>query len=120
MLLYSKQFFTSTESLGRNIVVCHLKLNICPYVQSVKLASLEGGLTSQTASASDLTAPLPAESMRCAGPCAIGGVREGMLWLIDARGRPFVIPLSHAGLKARIAAAQGDAKTARIIAEAGE
>ena len=71
----------------------------------------------QMAAAGDRTASLPAEGMRCAGPVAIGGVRDGVLWLIDARGQPFMVPLSHAGLRARLAAAQGDAAAARATAE---
>ena len=86
-------------------------------VQSVKLASLEGGIVAQMAAAGDRTASLPAEGMRCAGAVAIGGIRDGVLWLIDARGQPFMIPLSHAGLRARLAAAQGDAAAARATAE---
>ena len=86
-------------------------------VQSVKLASVEGGIVAQMAAAGDRTASLPAEGMRCAGPVAIGGIRDGVLWLIDARGQPFMIPLLHAGLRARLAAAQGDAAAARATAE---
>lgn len=75
---------------------------------------------SQTTSAGDSGAALPTESLRCPGPVAIGGIREGVLWLINAQGQPFMIPLSHAGIRARAAAAQGDAEAAAAIAESGE
>ena len=74
---------------------------------------------SQLASAGDATAPLPSEGMRCAGPCGLGGVQDGVLWLVDGRGQPFAVPLDHAGLRARISAAEGDLKAARAIADAG-
>jgi hypothetical protein len=73
----------------------------------------------QTASAGDASAALPSEGMRCAGPVVVAGIREGMLWLIDARGVPFMIPLTHPGLRARIAAAQGDAAGAVDFAQQG-
>jgi hypothetical protein len=47
------------------------------------------------------------------------GVREGVLWLIDARGQPFVLPVSHAGLRARALALAGAPILARSIAEQG-
>lgn len=89
-------------------------------MQTVKLASLDGGVTSQTTAAGDSGAALPTESMRCPGPVAIAGIREGILWLIDAKGSPFMVPLSHPGIRARAAAAQGDAEAAAAIAESGE
>ena len=76
-------------------------------------------MAGQVASAGDTTAALPAEGMRCAGPVAVAGIREGNLWLIDARGTPFLIPLTHPGLRARIAAAQGDAAGAVAFAQQG-
>ena len=56
-------------------------------VQSVRIASHAGGVVSQAAAAGEASAALPAEAMRCAGPVAVAGVREGILWLIDARGQ---------------------------------
>ena len=44
-------------------------------------------MVSQAAAAGDASAALPAEAMRCAGPVAVAGVREGILWLLDARGQ---------------------------------
>lgn len=90
------------------------------FLQTVKLASLDGGVISQTTSAGDSGAALPTESMRCPGPVAIAGIREGILWLIDAQGSPFMIPLSHPGIRARAAAAQGDAESAAAIAESSK
>jgi hypothetical protein len=55
--------------------------------QAVRVASHAGGVVSQAAAAGDASAALPAEAMRCAGPVAIAGVREGILWLLDARGQ---------------------------------
>lgn len=89
-------------------------------MQTLKLASLEGGVICQTSAAVDSGASLPVETMRCPGPVAIAGIREGILWLIDCRGSPFMIPLSHPGIRARAAAAQGDAEGAVSIAEAGK
>ncbi len=73
----------------------------------------------QAAAAGDAAAALPAETMRCAGPAAAVGVREGVLWLLDARGQPFVLPVSHAGLRARSLALAGAPAAARSIAEQG-
>ena len=47
------------------------------------------------------------------------GIREGSLWLVDARGQPFVVPVNHPGLKARCLAAQGDSQAAKLLAERG-
>lgn len=57
--------------------------------------------------------------MRCGGPTTVIGVREGVLWLVDSRARPFVIPMAHAGLRARYLAAHGDFPAARAVAEKG-
>ncbi len=89
-------------------------------MQTLKLASLEAGVVGQMASVGDSSAALPSEGMRCAGPVAVAGIREGMLWLIDARGVPFLIPLTHPGLRARIAAAQGDVAGAVAFAHQGQ
>lgn len=47
-------------------------------------------------------------------------MREGALWLVDARGLPFVLPMSHPGMRARAIAGHGDAATACFMAEHGE
>lgn len=104
----------------QNILCRALVETIIGIVQTVKLASLDGGVTSQTTAAGDSGAALPTESMRCPGPVAIAGIREGLLWLIDVQGSPFMIPLSHPGIRARAAAAQGEAESAATIAENGE
>ena len=88
-------------------------------VQVVRIASSTGGVISQLTSTGELAAALPAESMMCVGPVAVVGVREGSLWLVDARGQPFMLPISHPGLKARCMAAHGDPMAARLIAEQG-
>ena len=53
------------------------------------------------------------------GPVVIVGIREGSLWLVDARGQPFVVPVNHPGLKARCLVAQGDSPAAKLLAERG-
>ena len=83
------------------------------------MASLGGGVAAQSAAVGSSTAALPAEGTRCAGPVALVGVREGALWLVDARGLPFVLPMSHPGMRARSVAAHGDAATACLLAEHG-
>lgn len=47
------------------------------------------------------------------------GIREGSLWLVDAKGQPFMVPINHAGLKARCLAAQGNSLAAKALAERG-
>lgn len=89
------------------------------WVQVVRIASSTGGVISQLTSIGELAAALPAESMMCVGPIAVIGVREGSLWLVDPRGQPFMLPISHPGLKARCMAAHGDPMAARLIAEQG-
>ena len=84
--------------------------------QVVRIASVLGGVVPQSGSS---TAALPAETLLPGGPARILGVREGALWLLDARGLPFVVPLSHPGLKARALAAQGQPAAAVSIAESG-
>lgn len=84
-----------------------------------RIASLAGGVAAQLASGGDATAALPCEQMRCGGPTTVIGVREGVLWLVDSRARPFVIPMAHAGLRARYLAAHGDFPAARAVAEKG-
>ena len=54
-----------------------------------------------------------------AGPVVVVGIREGSLWLVNARGQPFVVPVNHPGLKARCLAAQGDTVAAKALAERG-
>lgn len=73
----------------------------------------------QAAAAGDAAAALPAETLRCAGPAVCAGVREGVLWLLDARGQPFVLPTSHAGLRARSLALADAPALARSVAEQG-
>ncbi|KAK9819592.1 hypothetical protein WJX72_000101 [[Myrmecia] bisecta] len=90
-----------------------------PFLEMVRIASLAGGVVSQLAAGGDPTAALPAESMRCAGPVVVIGMREGGMWLVDSRGQPFVIPVLHAGLRARCLAAHGDLTGARAVAERG-
>ena len=53
------------------------------------------------------------------GPVVVVGIREGSLWLVDAQGQPFVVPVNHPGLKARCLSAQGDSQAARLLAERG-
>jgi hypothetical protein len=88
-------------------------------IQVVRLASHAGGAMAQAAAAGDAGAALPAETLRCAGPASCAGVREGVLWLLDSRGQPFVLPISHAGLRARSLALAGAPAAARSIAEQG-
>ncbi|KAK9853093.1 hypothetical protein WJX84_003806 [Apatococcus fuscideae] len=90
-----------------------------PFVEVRRIASLSGGVAAQLASGGDATAALPCEQMRCGGPATVIGVREGVLWLVDSRARPFVIPMAHAGLRARYLAAHGDFPAARAVAEKG-
>lgn len=54
-----------------------------------------------------------------AGPVVIVGIREGSLWLVDARGQPFMVHVNHPGLKARCLVAQGDSPAAKLLAERG-
>lgn len=54
-----------------------------------------------------------------AGPVVVVGIREGSLWLVDAKGQPFMVPVNHAGLKARCLAAQGNSIAAKALAERG-
>lgn len=88
------------------------------FVQEVTLASFRGGAASKTAPSLDAT-PLPPEQMRPAGPITLAGVRHSYLWLADAFGRPFLVPLRHPGLRLRCLAARGELTTARTIAERG-
>ena len=92
----------------------------CHPVQVIRIASLGGGVAAQLVSVGSATAALPTEGTRCAGPVAVIGVREGALWLVDARGLPFVLPMSHPGMRARSIAAHGDAAAACALAEHGE
>ena len=85
--------------------------------QVVRIASVLGGIVPQAGSTS---AALPTETLMPGGPVRLVGVREGALWLLDPRGLPFVIPLSHPGLKARALAAQGQPAAACAVAEQGE
>ena len=64
-------------------------------------------------------AAAPGEGPRCAGPAVVAGIREGALWLLTARGQPWVLPLRHAALRARCLAAAGDMAAARAVAERG-
>ena len=60
-----------------------------------------------------------AVSLLVVGPVVIVGIREGSLWLVDARGQPFVVPVNHPGLKARCLVAQDDSQAAKLLAERG-
>ena len=84
--------------------------------QVVRIASVLGGVVPQAGSSS---AALPVETLMPGGPVRLLGVREGALWLLDPRGLPFVIPLSHPGLKARALAAQGQPAAACAVAQQG-
>lgn len=88
-------------------------------VQAFCVASHSAGAAAAHAAAAHATAALPAPGMRCAGPVTVAGLREGSLWLLDARGQPFVISLAAAGLRARMLAAAGASGAARAAAERG-
>ncbi|KAK9822211.1 hypothetical protein WJX81_006190 [Elliptochloris bilobata] len=90
-----------------------------PFLQAVCVASHSAGAAAAHAAAAHAAAALPAPGMRCAGPVVVAGVREGSLWLLDARGEPFVISLAAAGLRARMLAAAGASTAARAAAERG-
>jgi hypothetical protein len=45
-------------------------------LQIVKVASLSGGVVSQMAAAADASASLPSETLRCAGPAVMVGLRK--------------------------------------------
>ena len=79
-----------------------------------------GGVAAQSVAVGNATAALPTEGMRSGGPAAVMGIREGALWLVTARGLPFVVPMSHPGMHARAVAAHGDAAGACLLAEHGE
>ena len=81
----------------------------------VPLASLQGAVDESP----DKGASLPAEGMRPAGPTQLLGVRDGNLWLADCVGQPFLVPLTHPGLRARTKAARNDLEAARATAEKG-
>ena len=57
--------------------------------------------------------------MRPAGPAIVLGVRDGNLWLADDVGQPFVVPLTHPGLRARTKTARNDLAGAVATAEKG-
>lgn len=50
-------------------------------------------------------------------PCR--GRVQGALWLITATGQPFLIQISHPGLRARLLSANGSSAAARALAERG-
>lgn len=88
----------------------------CVRLQVVPLASLQGAVDDS----SDKGASLPSESMRPPGPTVLLGVRDGNLWLADCVGQPFLIPLTHPGLRSRTKSARNDLAGARATAEDGE
>lgn len=110
----SRQLFVSTPTSLHLIFADPAQ----EFVQEVTLASFQGGVASKTAPSVDAT-PLPPEQMRPAGPVTLAGVRHSYLWLADAFGRPFLVPLRHPGLRLRCLAARGELTTARTIAERG-
>lgn len=87
-------------------------------VQSIKLASIDSGITSQILSHNS-TGISSSEGLKCAGPTALTGIHESILWHVDSLGKPFMIPLSKPSLRAKIASAQGDPKSAALLAEQG-
>lgn len=89
-------------------------------MQVIRVASVGGGVGAQSLSVGYATAALPTDGTRCAGPVALVGMREGALWLVDARGLPFVVPMGHPGMRARALAAHGDGAAACLLAEHGE
>lgn len=99
------------------------------FVQEITLASFQGGSFSTLSTLSTYAAdigskepqgpPLPPPAMRPAGAVTLAGVRHSYLWLADAFGRPFLVPLRHPGLRFRCLAARGELTTARTIAERG-
>jgi len=84
-------------------------------VQVVPLASLQGAVNDTT----DRSGSLPSEGMRPAGPSVVLGVRDGNLWLADDVGQPFLVPLTHPGLRARTKTARNDLAGAVATAEKG-
>ena len=83
--------------------------------QVVPLASLQGAVNDMT----DRSGSLPSEGMRPAGPSIVLGVRDGNLWLADDVGQPFLVPLTHPGLRARTKTARNDLTGAVATAEKG-
>lgn len=79
------------------------------------LASLQGAV----AESENDAGALPGEGMRPGGPAAVLGPRDGNLWLADALGQPFLVPLTAPGLRARCKAALNKLEEAREQAEMG-
>ncbi|BDA49478.1 hypothetical protein COCOBI_14-0960 [Coccomyxa sp. Obi] len=116
---HSHQLYVTTPSAVYCVMVASHADSTTPHLEVVRLASHAGGAVAQAAAAGDAAAALPAETLRCAGPTVCAGVREGVLWLLDTRGQPFVLPTSHAGLRARSLALAGAPALARSVAEQG-
>mmetsp|Transcript_12197 Transcript_12197/g.36597 ORF Transcript_12197/g.36597 Transcript_12197/m.36597 type:complete len:1238 (-) Transcript_12197:225-3938(-) len=86
-----------------------------PFLEIVPLASLQGAV----AESENDAGALPGEGMRPGGPAAVLGPRDGNLWLADALGQPFLVPLTAPGLRARCKAALNKLEEAREQAEMG-
>ncbi|KAK9807986.1 hypothetical protein WJX73_010745 [Symbiochloris irregularis] len=113
------QLFVASPSVVHCIFIA-LQPGTAPiFAEVIRVASIGGGVGAQSVSVGNATAALPTEGTRCAGPVALIGMREGALWLVDARGLPFIIPMSHPGMRARSMAAHGDAAGACFLAEQG-
>ena len=89
------------------------------HIQAVRLASTDSGIASQVVAHSLPGSALSSEGVCCIGAVSIAGIHEGVLWLIDRFGTPFLVPLNDASLRAKFAASQGDPKTAALVAEQG-
>lgn len=111
------QLFVATHTALHCIFVAANPESPQPFLDVIKLASLQGGIISELTAAAQPTAALPSEALQCAGPLVVVGIREGSLWLVDSHGQPFVVPVNHPGLKARCLSAQGDSQAARMLAE---
>lgn len=111
------QLFVATHTGLHCIFVAAHPDSPQPFLDVIKLASIQGGIVSELTAAAQPTAALPSEALQCAGPVVVVGIREGSLWLVDAQGQPFVVPVNHPGLKARCLSAQGDSQAARLLAE---
>ena len=80
---------------------------------------MDGGVSSQIVAQGSTSFMTFTEGVSRVGTLCICGIREGLLWLVDRSGEPFVIPLVQPSLRAKILAAQGDLKSATLIAEQG-
>ncbi|KAL3133386.1 hypothetical protein ABBQ38_007254 [Trebouxia sp. C0009 RCD-2024] len=112
-----RQLFVATHTALHCIFVAAHPDAPQPFLDVIRLASLRGGIITELTAAAQPTAALPSEALQCAGPVVIVGIREGSLWLVDARGQPFMVHVNHPGLKARCLVAQGDSPAAKLLAE---